>query len=273
MAPFVYNKDAMLEFTAIRGLLRFLERIRGVSQAMKASGGIEVVDIRAEIFGIDRPPLQNGLTYKGRKGIVPNNLRDSIVLHQTAVEFGVSKSSVRSWHSMLEKTASDKTEEDLWEKARLAAYWSRFWRVPYHFIALRTGTVLYVNDVSLHTYHAGKANRRSIGVAIEAFMPGLEKDRKKKHSAPTLSLLDAARAAMRKALEEAKMKGYPIENVYAHRQFSRNRAADPGEWAWMNIARVFAESNNLSLPEGESYYGGRPIPDEWKVGSVKVLGA
>jgi hypothetical protein len=169
----------------------------------------------------------------------------TIVLHQTAVKFGTTKRN------------RDKYGE------RLALH-RRFYKVPYHCVALLNGDVLWNNEIDRYTYHGNSSNARSLGVAVEGSFPGLESKRKPKHHAIDDFLIATARAAVKLMLLKAEEAGANVTHIQAHRNYSSGRVGDPGERLWREVALRAGLVVDGELAAG----GGRPIPTEWQAGAL-----
>lgn len=168
---------------------------------------------------------------------------ERVVLHQTAVEFGVSR-------RQLEAAGGDRT----------AARRQRFRRVPYHYLLTLDGELLKLHPLDAWTYHArGAPNRTSIGVCCEGLFPRFERDRKPKpkHTMPRPEW--AAQLALVE-LDVARILGRKVPLV-THAQCSRVKRADPGE------AVMRAANKGWSLHARDwTRAGGVPQPAEWRQG-------
>ena len=161
---------------------------------------------------------------------------ERIVVHQTATPFGVDR-----WQL--------KTAGGDWG----LAHRRRFMETPYHYVLTLQGELLLVHPIHRWTYHAGPANRASIGVAFEGRFPAFERKRTKKHTTVTLGVLAAWRAHWTRILER-----HSGLDVVTHRQVTRRRGADPGEWIMRNV--IQGQRVDLSWTIGS----GKPIPKEWR---------
>lgn len=189
---------------------------------------------------------------------------DSIVIHQTGVEFGVS--AVQSAASLGDV-----------ELARAR----RGLDVPCHVIAFRQGHYAAVHPLDVWVNHAGPLNARSLGIEIDGRYPGMMDDpttvaredlRTTWKGEPT-KLTDDTVATACEALAwmvgEARSMGMPVEYIFAHRQSSRDRRADPGQEIWQRVVLGFA-TKDLGLrtrPELQ-WAGGRPVPKSWDKNGV-----
>lgn len=217
------------------------------------------------------------LPYKGRPRPVPASTKVGIEAHITAVEFGTTKRSRKFWLGAIDRGELDvhdnETDQDvsLWRKygetpqeaAERMALHQRFWNVPYHWLALQNGDILHNNDITRYTYHGNGGNELLVGVSLEGNYPGIEANRKSKHSAIDEHVIETARGALRLAVKHSRDLGSPIEWLYAHRQYSKGRLGDPGEWWWRNIGLVVALEMNLKVNYPFKHGSGNPIPHEW----------
>lgn len=191
----------------------------------------------------------------------PADRRKWICVHQTGVEFGVSKSRVWEWTRRANRAGMSGDEATAW--ARRMALRERFWTVPYHYVCLLDqGEVLLNNPLSWYTYHGNAANR-GLGFAIVGNFPGFESDRKPKHTPVDVHRTHIARSALRQAWAHARAQGYPVEEFRAHRQFSPRRRADPGEWIWSQVVRPVAADVGANVDYQLHQDGGLPIPTAW----------
>lgn len=140
---------------------------------------------------------------------------------------------------------------------------NRVLKQAYHVVGLLDGDVVRNHGVERYTFHGNEGNADSIGLAIEGSYPGREKSRAEKHTAleRAVAVGRAALVEAEKMLREAGVTG-PIR-VNAHRNFSGQRAADPGEGIWREV--VVWGCNTLGLvPDLNIHRGtGLPIPIEW----------
>lgn len=140
---------------------------------------------------------------------------------------------------------------------------NRVLKQAYHVVGLLDGDVIRNHYVERYTFHGNEGNADSIGLAIEGSYPGRESSRTAKHTAieRAVAVGRAALCEAEKMLREAGVTG-PIR-VNAHRNFSNQRAADPGEGIWREV--VVWGCNTLGLvPDLDIHRGtGLPIPIEW----------
>lgn len=164
---------------------------------------------------------------------------ERVVLHQTAVEFGVSS-------RQLAQAGGD----------RVMARRQRFRRVPYHYLLTLDGELLKLHPLDAWTYHAkGAPNRASIGVCCEGLFPRFERDRTAKHTMPRP---EWAAQLVQVELDVVRQLGRKLPLV-THAQCSRVKRADPGE------AVMRAASKGWGMHDREwTRAGGVPQPAEWR---------
>jgi len=214
------------------------------------------------------------LPYKGRAAFVPPEQKIGIEAHITAVAFGTTRKARARWRKRI---AEGKLPVDLLRKYGLAdsepetagavaerlALHERFWKVPYHWVGLLNGDVLRNNDITRYTYHGDHGNGPLIGVAAEGNMPGLEKNRKKKHHGLDEHFIETNRAALRLAVHKGREAGAPVGRLYAHRQYSNGRIGDPGEGWWKEVGIPMATELRLKRMVHFMDGVGREICREW----------
>lgn len=198
-------------------------------------------DAWPDYFDNTRENTRNG---KGRnRKRAPADV-DTIVLHQTAVKFGTTRAN----------------REKYGERKALHR---RFWKTPYHCIALLNGDILWNNDADWYTYHGNSSNARSVGVAVEGSFPGLESKRKAGHHALDEFEIATVRAALLLTVRKCQEVGARIGLIQAHRNYSGGRRGDPGELLWRLNAVPLREACHLETYFNRATGGGRPIPREW----------
>ncbi len=219
------------------------------------------------------------LPFKGRPKPVLAETKIGIEAHITAVAFGTTKSARKFWlqaiqsglipDALLKKYQIEALEkehgpiEGLELVARRMALHARFWEVPYHYVALLNGDVLFNNDITRYTYHGNGGNALLIGVCLEGNYPGLEKNRKPKHHQYDEFTIETGRAALRLSVSKSRGEGAPCEELYAHRQYSDGRLGDPGEGWWKEIGLPVAKELNLQIRYNFKHGSGNMIPREW----------
>ncbi len=200
-----------------------------------------------------------GPVWRDPKGI------DSIVLHQTAVEYGVSRAQVRAANG----------DEDL-------ALANRALNVACHAIAFRRGFFVAATPLRWHVNHGNGFNTRSLGLEVDGLFAGLlddptttprreDIDTTMGRKTPTLltdALADAMEAALRWLVMTGRSEGMPIRYLFAHRQSSATRRSDPGQALWTLAIPIAASLGletlpDLTLPMSDGRRRGYPIPRQW----------
>jgi len=184
---------------------------------------------------------------------------DMIVVHQTGIEFGVSKIAI-------EKAGGDI------ELARA----HRALDVACHAMAFRAGYFVAAHDFDVYVNHAGRFNAGSLCLEIEGRYPGLRDDPytlEREDLATTWggdpepltdATVQAAREALRWLVTEARKAGAPISKIASHRQTSDTRRADPGQEIWQRVVIDFAYAElGLTVVRDSPWQSGRPVPKEW----------
>ncbi len=199
-----------------------------------------------------------------------------ICVHQTAVEFGTTKQARARWANRIRQGmlpddiiakfgCLDVSDQDQVAKAaqRMALH-ERFWKVPYHFVSLLNGDVLFNNKLSSYTYHVGGANGPLYGWALEGTFPIVEAKRKAKHSKFDEFVIETGRQGLRLAVlkgREANPNNFSL--VLPHRAYTKGRRADTGEEIWKEIVLPVAKELDLTPDYEAKYSNGLWIPKAW----------
>ena len=184
---------------------------------------------------------------------------DGIVVHQTAVEYGVSDRQVR-------RSNGD----------RELALARRGLDVACHAIAFRSGIYVAAHDLEIHVNHGNALNATTLGLEIDGRYPGLEDD---PDTLPREDLettwggdptelvertIATARAALRYLVEGGRALGMPITKVWAHRQSSLQRRSDPGQSIWRAVVLEFGVPELGLAVQPERIMGkGYALPHQW----------
>lgn len=172
----------------------------------------------------------------------------TVCVHQTGCEFGFSKKLAKVL--MLEYGITQ-------EEADRMALHHRFYKTPYHVLALRNGDVLWNNDPRWYTYGGRRCNSFSIHLAIEGLYPS------GKNSPWDEFMIATAQDAFTLAVNKSRSLGCNIRAVTAHRVWSGSRLLDPGEAIWHDaIAPKMGELSLIESMAGPDD-GGKRIPDGW----------
>jgi len=220
-----------------------------MQESVPTLASVRIYDLRA--LQADPPPK----TKQVRGKVVRRNPRTitGIVLHQTAVEFGVSR-------AQLKRADGDR------ELARA----HRGLNVACHAMAFRGGFVAITNHPSIYVWQANKLNATTVGIEVEGLYPGLESSVKattwsgRSPTAREEQTLNAAKVAVRELLRVCTDVGCNIDRIYAHRQSSGTRRNDPGEWLWKEVVLGYATTElGLRVENDFTIDNGRPIPAQW----------
>jgi hypothetical protein len=142
-------------------------------------------------------------------------------------------------------------------------------RVNAHYGLLFDGTVVLINDPTDMIWHAQGLSHHTIGVEISGNYQGVDGQdwsRWKPGGGPhhlTPEMSRGAELMMRDIYHRLVISGSEWRYLYAHRQSSGTRTADPGEEIWKQIALKWAEATGADiLPD---YYRGKgkPLPYDW----------
>ncbi|MCH9637759.1 MAG: hypothetical protein K0U16_07430 [Gammaproteobacteria bacterium] len=224
-------------------------------------------------------PVERKLFYKHRSGIllpfkgspkeIPIEKRIGVCAHITAIAFGTTARKRKFWRKLIEDGTIDDVTWKLYGEtpeaaAERMALHARFWVVPYHWVGLLNGDVLFNNDFTRYTYHGNGANPFHIGVAAEANLPGLEKNRTKRYHEMTEQRILTWRAALRLAVVKGREAGAPIEELTHHRRYSKGRIGDPGEGWWKEVGiPIAAELDLVIVFDNRNLFGGYDLCQEW----------
>lgn len=227
------------------------------------------------------------LPFKGRPEPVDPAKKIGIEAHITAVRFGTTSAARKFWLKQIQEEVIPIEVARMYGREALTAIptvaaermalHQRFWKAPYHFVALLNGDVLFNNDITRYTFAGNGGNGPLVQVSLEGFYPGLERNRKPKHDKLDDFVIETGRAALRLAVNRSNAEGARIGLLYAHRQYSDGRIADPGEAWWREIGipvaadlglerrPTFKVGTGLEIcrewdPEGRVDYFGRPVP-------------
>ena len=202
---------------------------------------------RASSDSADAPELGDypGLDLVDLRGLAPasNVIRDrtpeevtAVVLHQTAF-------------------AGWKPENPNWAKIKA------------HFVVRRDGVVQINYDPTKRMgYGSNKANSFAITIEHEGNYPNAKGVWWAGDKFGRSVLADApAQVAASRRLIEILADTYPIENVYAHRQWDPDRQNCPGPDLWREVGEFAIAELGLS-DGGPDWHaeGGRAIPDDWR---------
>lgn len=171
----------------------------------------------------------------------PNQI-DGVVIHQTGCSFGVTAAQMK---------ASDGN--------RNLAKHRRALGVAAHMTAFDTGFAVLAHPLDWYVFHANALNARSLGIEIEGLFPELIGDRELLGG----PLLKAAKDGLSYLVHKGREQKMPLRWVWAHRQSSLTRPADPGEEIWRKLVLDFAVPTLGLVPQPDFITGGKALPAEW----------
>lgn len=143
-------------------------------------------------------------------------------------------------------------------------------RSQYHSLIYPDGTAVLCHPATAYLWHARKANRFSVGVALVCCAAGVEGNPRtlwRPKSEPSRQATEATDAQLKtaRAICGYYLRTLPnLRNVIAHRQSSRMRRSDPGSRIWQHVAL------QVDLCPGATLARGLPLPSEW-TGETKDL--
>lgn len=177
---------------------------------------------------------------------------DTLLGHQTAVTFGVSKEQIR-------RAGGDV----------LLAQFMRARNVHAHVTAFDEGTFAAAYPLLAYVYHGNGGSGRSIALETEGLFNGYPNDRRKRGEPSDLTI-ETSRAACTWIVEEAAREGATLRFYDAHRKHASSRRGDPGWRLWQAVYVDHCEKVlGLSLLPGTTR-SGLPIPEVWDPRCVGV---
>jgi peptidoglycan hydrolase-like protein with peptidoglycan-binding domain len=235
---------AIEEFEYEHGLVESCEPTLRIATVRKLK---EIAEVSFKSWGPDSTRiLETPLiditekTGKFRKGTRDWTEIDGIVLHQTGIRM----------------TNSAKRFETL--RAHIG-------------IIRKPSRIVLVNPLDAYMHHAGRPfNSTKIGIEVNGLFLGVEGNRRTlPHRDKSLDndyLLESDIQAIKDAVnfcrDEVAKHGGSCRYLYAHRQSSATRRADPGSLIWGAVA-PWAREQGMTTPLNELYGKGRRIPRQW----------
>lgn len=182
-----------------------------------------------------------GRIVKGKLATRSADVIDAITLHQTATLLPPGKADLRA-------AKGDP----------VAARHLRALRVHAHVTAFTTGDAVIAYPLRAYVYHGNGLNKTSIGVECEAKLDGLAEK-------VDDAVVDATRQAFAWLCEHGPVEGIELRYVYAHRQASPTRRADPGLALWRAVVLDYAVPKlGLRTAPAKTWGKGRPVPLAWQ---------
>lgn len=217
---------------------------------------IQAYDLRGEYV-----PARPKVRFVGGKPDVRNPLDiRGIVLHQTAVTYGVSSAQLR-------QSGGD----------RNLALARRGLNVRAHGTAFRNGVYVIATDLKLNVQGGNGFNADGINLEIEGRYPGIPDDPSthplrediestwgRNPTEWTELIALTSRAMVSKVIELAEEEGMVnLEYIWAHRQSNGNKPSDPGYNIWQDVAEWAADVYGLKIDYDHTRGTGKPIPRQW----------
>lgn len=217
-----------------------------------------MLDVRAERT-FSRPKIK--MTRTGPVLRDPSSV-DSVVLHQCAVTYGLTSRQLRA-------AGGD----------RRLALARRALRVACHALAFRDGFFVASCPLRVYVQGANGLNPRALNLEVDGLYSGLRddpdtvprEDLQTTAGEPcevTPAIILAGQSALRWLVLEGRREGMPIDRLWAHRQSSGTRRADPGEGLWSAVAEPIAAELGLRIDYAATLGEGRPIPVAWSPNGV-----
>jgi len=205
------------------------------------------------------PRNANKVLKKGKSVVMrdPSTI-DTIVVHQTACEFGVSRRAIKLADGDVELA-----------RARRAL------DVACHALAFRGGYFVAAHPLLAYVHHAGRDNAPSLCLEVEGRYCGIQddpttvarEDLKSTWGGEPTELTDqaveSALAALGWLVVEGRALECPLTKIKTHRQSSDTRRSDPGEEIFKRVVLFGAELYDLEVVYESRTRVGRPVPVQW----------
>jgi len=242
-----FQRDHGLQDDGVVGDIT-LQTIEGAIEGLEYSGNVktEIVEpLSAEKFVIhDFRGLDHPKNY--RPGRSPMSI-DGFTLHQTGC---LIKSGYRRWRT-----------------------------VNAHVGVTREGEIYLLNDFFDFIWHAQGLSHHTVGIEVSGNMCGIEGDLRTHWSSgggphvASSAQIKALRQFLPWACDKIKeTQKAPVHSIFAHRQSSKNRVADPGSRLWQDVGLWAVK--HLGLRDGEkgtqTWGTGNPLPSQWNGGRYIV---
>lgn len=206
-----------------------------------------------------------GCHSESSKTLVPGSIVDISKKHPKPKLYR-SGLSPRKWDSIIGVTLHQ-------TGCNLADIESRWYPLNAHIGVLKNGVILIVNGLTDFIWHAQGFSHDTIGIEFNGNFRGVESDNTTwwpaggEASFLTAAQLIASRSLLRYLIRQFSENGADFRRVYAHRQASGDRRADPGSAIWRRVAKPWMDETGATDGGPNFYYGsGRPIPRQWDIG-------
>lgn len=147
---------------------------------------------------------------------------------------------------------------------------SRWYSLNAHIAVLKSGTILIVNDLTDFIWHAQGFSYNTIGIEFNGNFYGDENDITTwwvaggESAILTSGQYQASKYLLKYLRAQFEKNGAKFSKIFAHRQSSKDRRADPGSEIWRMIAMPWMEETGATDGGPDYVYGtGRPIPKNW----------
>jgi len=222
--------------------------------------GALVYDLREE------RDWRSGKVSRAGSGPRKTKPKPGAMLHQTAVDFGLTPSHLRAANG---DAALARARRGLDVAGHVVLFRSR----PEH-----PPLVVMAAPFSWEVHHGNRANPETVGIEAEGRYEGVEgrpntlwqpKGRTVTPSVLTPQDVSGWREGLRYVFGVARDEGHSLEWLVSHRQSSASRRSDPGSLLWRELA-LWAASNieGLRLDTTRTWADGKPVPVEWGPGGV-----
>lgn len=243
----VYGKNTM------RAVVSFQ-----LSKNMRSDGVVDLETWRAIEKSVTKKDDLEGTL----KTPVPGTIVDISKDHQKPRLYSSGRSP-RSWGSITGVTLHQ-------TGCTLSEAQTRWYPLNAHIGVLKNGTILLVNELTDFIWHAQGFSHHTIGIEFNGNFWGVDTDNSTwwAGGGPASFLTSeqkiASKVLLRYLILRFSENNAVFKRVYAHRQASGDRLADPGSEIWRLVAMPWMEEIGATDGGPEFKYGtGRPIPKEW----------
>lgn len=145
-------------------------------------------------------------------------------------------------------------------------------RLNAHYLVLRSGITVWVNDETDFIWHAQGLSSKTVGIEFEGNFYGVSGDPSTlwKGGGPGVRLnreqLIASRILFDHLYLQFQKNSAQWTRINGHRQSSNTRVADPGSDIWKQVALPWASKLGLKNADGGDSFklgSGSPIPKPW----------